>query len=367
MARKTPFYDVGLEYGAQMQELFGYYLPWQYAPGGVEEHLGTRQRASLCDLDYMGEFEIEGPDALKLVQKLFTNDYSKALVGRFHYTAMCNGDGLMMDDGTVWHLAENKWMYVSGDEEDYRWLESNADGLNVKTRNITSEITTLALQGPRSTDILKALTDADLTSIRYYHFVQDVTVAGIRCTVARMGYTGEFGYELHFAPQHGSQIWKAIMDAGEESGIVPCGQEALESLRQEAGYLLVGNDHDKSTNPLEAGIGWTVKFHKSSFNGKQALEAIMRRGVNRKLVWFKLNDNAVASKRDGICWRDNKVGEVTSGSFSPTFNRGIAMGYVNPQHSLQGVGVEIETGGARHAATLSNWPPYDPGDALTKR
>ena len=147
MAKKTPFYDVGLEYGAQMQELFGYFLPWEYAPGGVEEHLATRQRASLCDLDYMGEFEIEGVDALRFVQKLFTNDYANTPIGRFHYTAMCNDDGLMMDDGTVWHMGDDKWIYISGDEGDYEWLATNAHGMNVTIRNITPEVTTLALQG----------------------------------------------------------------------------------------------------------------------------------------------------------------------------------------------------------------------------
>ena len=368
MAKKTPFYDVGLEYGAQMQELFGYFLPWEYAPGGVEEHLATRQRASLCDLDYMGEFEIEGVDALRFVQKLFTNDYANTPIGRFHYTAMCNDDGLMMDDGTVWHMGDDKWIYISGDEGDYEWLATNAHGMNVTIRNITPEVTTLALQGPRSADVLKKITDADLNSIRYYHFIQDMAVAGVQCNIARMGYTGEFGYELHFAPDRGDHMWDAIMNAGKEFRMAPCGQEALESLRQEAGYLLVGNDHDKTINPLEAGVGWAVKFRKDSFNGKRALESIVRRGVTRKLVWFKLKDSAVVNKGDRIFGPENdQVGVVTSGSFSPTFNRGIALGYVKPQLALQGVEFEIEVDGAMHAATLSNWPPYDPGDTLTKR
>lgn len=363
--KKTPFHEVNLEHGAKMREMFGFYLPWEYAPGAVEEHLGTRQRASLCDLDYMGEFSIEGPDALKLVQKLFTNDYSKQAIGAIKYTAMCDAKGNIMDDGTVWRLGENKFMYVSGDEADYEWITQKAKGLDVKLKNITSEITTLALQGPKAEAILSKLTSLDLDAIRYYHFAED-KVNGVDCLVDRMGYTGEAGFELHFHPQYAPKMWAAVMHAGAEFNIVPCGQAALESLRQEAGYLLVGNDHDKSTNPLEAGIGWTVKFNKEDFNGKQALLDIRRQGIKRRLVWFKLKGGEVASKGDTVFSNGSKIGEVTSGSYSPTTKAGTAMGYVLPQFSIPGVDFEIEIAGKRCKATLSVMPLYDPANWLTK-
>jgi len=364
--KKTPFHEVNLEYGAQMREMFGFYLPWEYAPGGIEEHLGTRERASLCDLDYMGEFTIEGPDALKLVQKLFTNDYGKQAIGAIKYTAMCNEKGNMLDDGTVWHMEENKFMYVSGDEADYEWITQNAKGFNVETKNITSEITTLALQGPKSKAILSKLTSVDLDSIRYYHF-KTGKVDGVDCLIDRMGYTGEAGYELHFPPKYARQMWTAVMQAGAEFNIVPCGQHALESLRQEAGYLLVGNDHDKNTNPLEAGIGWTVKFDKDNFNGKQALLDIKKKGVKRRLVWFKLKGGEVANTGDAIFNAGDKIGQVTSGSYSPTSRLGTAMGYVLPQFCIAGVDFEFEIDGKRCKANLSVMPLYDPGDWMTKR
>ena len=184
VTKKTPFHEVGLERGAQMREMFGYYLPWEYAPGHVEEHLGTRQRASLCDLDYMGEFTIEGPDALDSVQKLFTNDFRQLDVGSLRYTTMCDSDGNMLDDGTVWRLGEHKFMFVSGDEADYEWIVQNTKDLDVSTNNITSEHTTLALQGPKSQAILSKITDLDLDSIRYYHFTEG-KVADVDCLVAR--------------------------------------------------------------------------------------------------------------------------------------------------------------------------------------
>lgn len=363
--KKTSFHDINLEYGAQMREMFGFYLPWEYSFGHLKEHVGTRNDASLCDLDYMGAFIIEGQDALTFVQKLFTNDFSKQEIGAIKYTAMCNFKGNMVDDGTVWRRAKDKFMYISGDEADYEWITQNAKGFNITTKNITSEITTLALQGPRSKVILSKLTSANLDNIRYYHFIE-TKVDGVDCLVDRMGYTGEFGYEIHFAPQYSRKMWTAIMKAGDEFNIVPCGQAALESLRQEAGYLLVGNDHDKSTNPLEAGIGWTVKFDKEDFNGKGALSAIARTGIKRKLVWFKLRGREVASKGNSILNGLDKIGEVTSGSYSPTSNTGTAMGYVLPQFAIQGIDFVIDIEGKPCKATLSTMPLYDPGDVRTK-
>ena len=363
--KKTPFHEVNLEYGAQMVEMFGYYLPWEYAPGCVEEHLGTRQRASLCDLDYMGEFIIEGPDSLNFAQRLFTIDLSVLTIGAIKYTAMCNNDGNMVDDGTVWVLDTHKIMFISGDESDYDWILSNAEGFDVTVSNITSDHTTLALQGPKSQAILSKITDVRLHEIHYYHFKQG-KVAGVDCLVDRMGYTGESGYEVHFKPDYARKIWEAIIQAGKEFDIVPCGQAALESLRQEAGYLLVGNEHDKNTNPLEAGIGVTVKFDKGEFNGKQALLKIARQGVKRRLVWFKIKDGAVANTGDRIFSGATQVGTVTSGSYSPTSGAGTALGYVSPEFAIPGTDFEIDISEKRCRATLSVMPLYDPGDWLTK-
>lgn len=359
--KKTPFHEVGLAQGAKMVELFGYYLPWEYSAGHEKEHLGTRNAASLCDLDYMGEFIIEGPDALAFVQKLATNDYSKKAVGSVQYTAMCDSQGNMVDDGTIWRLGEHKYMVVSGAESDFDWIKSNAGGFNVALKNITSEHTTLALQGPKALPVMRKLTNLDLESIGYYRFVE-TKVADVDCILARMGYTGEFGYEIHCHPRHGRDVWDKVMKGGADIGIVPCGQAALESLRQEAGYLLVGNDHDKNTNPLEAGIGFTVKLSKPDFNGKEALKQIGLRGVSRRIVWFDIPSRTVPNKGDPIFIGTKKIGEVTSGSYSPTRRRGTAMGYVSPEYTIPGLVFAIESEGKRHDAKLSVMPLYDPGD-----
>jgi aminomethyltransferase len=363
--KKTPFHEVGLEAGAKMVELFGYYLPWEYSPGHCEEHQGTRNRASLCDLHYMGEFLVEGPDAQKLIQKLCASDLSKKRTGSIKYTTFCNADGNMVDDGTVWRLAEDQYLIISGDDADYEWVVQNAANLDVRTRNVTNEQTTLALQGPKSTLVLKKLTEIDIDAIRYYNF-DSGKVNGVECRVARMGYTGEFGYEIHVHPQHGPDMWRAIMQAGSDIDIVPLGQAGLESLRQEAGYLLVGNDHDKQTNPLEAGLGWTVEFEKSEFNGKQALERVRKSGVDRTLVWFRIPDGTAPKKGDPIYTDGKKVGEITSGSYSPTFKAGTGVGYVRIEHAMNGVVYSIKTDDGDCAARLFVAPLYDPGDVRTK-
>jgi len=363
--KKTPFHKVGIEHGAQMAELFGYLLPTEYSAGHVKEHVGTRTAVSLCDLDYMGEFMIEGPDALAVVQHLSTNDYAGKPVGSIRYTAMCDDAGNMIDDCTVWRTGEQEFMIVSGDEEDFAWIESNVQAFDVSVRNITSEHTTLALQGPSSAAVMRKLTSHDLETLRYYRFVE-ATVAGVDCLLARMGYTGEFGYELHFRPEHGAHVWNETMAAGADFGIVPLGQTALESLRQEAGYLLVGNDHDKTTNPLEAGIGFAVKLDKPDFNGKAALTRIAREGLKRSMVWFDIPSDHVAHTGDPVLFDDQQIGQVTSGSYSPSRQRGTAMAYVAAGHAIPGLTYTIETDGVRHDATLSLMPLYDPSDTATR-
>jgi aminomethyltransferase len=181
--KKTPFHDAGLALGAKMVELFGYYLPWEYSAGHEKEHLGTRNAASLCDLDYMGEFIIEGADALAFVQKLATNDYSKKTAGSVQYTAMCDAQGNMIDDGTIWSLGEHKFMVVSGAESDFDWIKSNAGGFNITLKNITSEHTTLALQGPKSTHVMRKLTNFDLESLGYYRFIETKVADAMRFIV----------------------------------------------------------------------------------------------------------------------------------------------------------------------------------------
>jgi aminomethyltransferase len=211
---------------------------------------------------------------------------------------------------------------------------------------------------------MEKLVSADLDSLRYYGFVH-ADVVGVDCILARMGYTGEFGFELHFAPAHAEAIWTAVMEAGADFEIMPCGQAALESLRQEAGYLLVGNDHDKSTNPFEAGIGRVVKLSKPEFSGREALLDVLKHGLKRTMVWFQLESPAVVATGDAISLDGHTVGTVTSGSYSPTLGRGVAMGYVEPSYAIPGAAFDIGADSQSERATLSVMALYDPGDVRT--
>jgi aminomethyltransferase len=365
-SKKTPFDRLARVAGAEMREMFGYWLPWEYAAGAVKEHLATRLHVSVCDLDYMAEFRIEGPEALAFVQTVMTNSFNSLRSGRIRYTAMCDENGNMVDDGTVWRIGESEFMFISGSETDHDWLTKQAADFDVRLTNITDDWTTLAIQGPSSRSVMdKVVGRAAVDSLRYYSFTQ-TRIGGSDCIVAQMGYTGETGYELHFVPSLAESVWQTVTSAGEEYGIVPCGQAALESLRQEAGYLLVGNDHNRSTNPFEVGIGSVVRFDKPKFNGREALSEIVRRGIDRTIVWLALEGPAVAQAGDGILVGAESVGAVTSGSFSPTIEKGVAIGYVHPRHAIHGTSVSVRTGGTTEPARLSVMPLYDPGDVRTK-
>jgi aminomethyltransferase len=365
--KQTPFHDVGIEAGAEMQELFGYWLPRQYERGHVEEHLATRNRVSICDLDYMAEFKIAGPAALPFAQELLTNDFANLRIGRVRYTAMCNDEGNMVDDGTLWRLAEDEYLLITGSESDFDWVSEHASEFDVEVSNITSTWTTLAVQGPESRSVVEALVGPGVVeSLPYYGFVRS-SVTGSECLLARMGYTGEFGYEFHLAPDGAATLWRGLLEKGKSMDILPCGQAALESLRQEAGYLLVGNDHDPTTNPFEAGIGRVVAFSKREFNGRSALAGMRKSGVSRTMVWMKLAGTEVVTTGDPILIDGMQIGQVTSGSYSPTQKRGVAMGYVEPTHAIPGIGVDIRLNGADLPATLSVMPLYDPGDIRTRQ
>jgi aminomethyltransferase len=350
-----------------MQELFGYWLPWQYERGHVEEHQATRQRVSICDLDYMAEFRIAGPAALAFAQQLLTNDFRSLAVGRVRYTAMCNHEGNMVDDGTLWRLADDEYLLITGSESDFDWVSEQATEFDVEVSNITSTWTTLAVQGPESRPVIEALVGTDVVEgLPYYGFVR-TSVTGSECLLARMGYTGEFGYEFHLAPEGAAALWRGLLEKGAGVDILPCGQAALESLRQEAGYLLVGNDHDPATNPFEAGIGRVVAFAKPEFNGRSALAGMRKSGVSRTMVWLKLDGTEVVTTGDPILIDGIEVGRVTSGSYSPTQRRGVAMGYVEPAHAVAGLGVDVRLQGTDLPATISVMPLYDPGDVRTRQ
>ncbi len=329
--KPTAFTPIHRELGAKLVEFAGFEMPIQYS-GIREEHRSVRESVGVFDVSHMGEFEIHGPDASALVQRITTNNAAKLVEGKVQYSAMCYPDGGIVDDLLVYRLGEGYMLVVNASNirKDYTWIVSNSKGLDVEVADKSDTISLLAVQGPRSAETLQKLTSTGLSEIPYYAFTHG-TLAGVDMLISRTGYTGELGYELYFPWDDtlARKVWNAVFDAGKEFGIKPVGLGARDSLRLEMGYCLYGNDIDKTTNPLEAGLGWITKFDKGPFIGSDILQNVRREGMKRKLVGFVLDDPR-AFPRHGyeIHAGGNYVGVVTSGTVSPVLGQGIGLGYV---------------------------------------
>ena len=342
--KRTAFYSLHQQLGAKVVEFGGYDMPVQYS-GIIEEHKCVRNAVGVFDVSHMGEFEIRGKDALQLVQKITTNDASKLTKSKAQYSSMCYPDGGIVDDLLVYHLGDRFMLVVNAANiaKDFEWIKSNIHNLSVELIDESESISLLAIQGPQSLKTLQKLTNADLAAIPYYSFVNS-TLADVEMIISRTGYTGELGFEIYFESSVSSaeKVWSAIMAAGKEFGIKPVGLGARDTLRLEMGFCLYGNDIDQTTNPLEAGLGWITKIEKGDFIGRDALVNIKQEGIKRKLVGFTLHEEK-AFPRHGYEIRSNgsTVGKVTSGTISPTLERGIGIGYVATEAARIGAMVTI--------------------------
>ncbi len=330
--KKTPFNDIHRSLGAKLVEFAGFEMPVQYS-GIVEEHRRVRSSVGVFDVSHMGEFFAHGKNAESFLQRNTLNDVTKLTPGRAQYTAIVNENGCLLDDLIVYRL-EKAYMIVanaSNIEKDFKAFSSRIDG-DVKLEDASEATALLSVQGPDSLSVLDKIADVDLSAIGYYHFVEG-KVAGIDAIISRTGYTGEAGFEIFFGADSGdcTKMWDAIFDAGKEFGILPIGLGARDTLRLEMGYCLYGNDIDESTNPIEAGLGWITKTEKGEFFGKDAIIKA-KENVSRRLVGFRMDSNAIPRHGYEIysSAAGPRAGKVTSGTFSPTLEAGIGMGYVEP-------------------------------------
>ena len=369
--KKTPFYSIHQKLGAKIVPFAGYEMPVQYA-GIVEEHKKVRSTVGVFDVSHMGEFFVKGNGALSFLQKVTVNDVSKLVPGKVQYSAMCYESGGIVDDLLVYMLTENSYMVVvnaSNSDKDWEWMSRHCSK-DVELENKSDETALLAIQGPQSlatlsrfldsasTGFQKAeqkLTPANLSEMEYYSFISG-TVANVEMIISRTGYTGELGFEIYFNAQHAEKIWNALFDAGKEFGIAPIGLGARDTLRLEMGYCLYGNDIDQTTHPLEAGLGWITKFSKQDFTAKPVLEKVKAEGLKRKLVGMTLEDKAIPRHGYAIVAAGTHVGTVTSGTFSPSLEKGIAMGYVNVPYNEVGATVYIDVRGKLIKATVVDRP-----------
>lgn len=355
--KSTPLTDVHLQLGARMAEFAGYNMPISYS-GINAEHAAVRNSVGVFDVSHMGEFVLRGPDALDLVQRVTTNDASKLQVGDVQYSCMTNENGGIIDDLLVYRLQEQSYMMVvnaSNIEKDWNWIEkNNTEGVELK--NISDQAGLLAVQGPNAHRVVQKLTDTDLSKVEYYHFARGVFGGVKNVLMSNTGYTGAGGFEIYFENIHARDLWRQIFDAGKEFDIQPVGLGARDTLRLEMGFCLYGNDIDDTTSPIEAGLGWITKFTKE-FTARKILEEQKAKGVSRKLVGFEMTDKGIP--RHGYEIVDasgNKIGEVTSGTQSPSLQKAIGMGYVPTPLSKEGSEIFISVRGNKLKAKVMKVP-----------
>jgi aminomethyltransferase len=359
-ATPTPLLDRHEALGAKIVEFAGWQMPIQYS-GILEEHRAVRRAAGLFDLSHMGELVVEGPEAGAALASALVSDPPALAVGRAHYSMICAADGGILDDLIVYRLAEDRFMVVANASNARVVSDELAErivGFKAVLDDQSLATGLVAVQGPRSLEILTPLTSLDLAAIRYYG-VAEGEIAGIKVLVARTGYTGEDGFELFVDVPEAGTVWDLVLDAGRSSGLVPVGLGARDTLRLEAGMPLYGNELDRTTNPYQAGLGRVVKLGKpGDFVGRGALEKVARDGVDRRLVGLVLRERGIA--RHGYPVLDDRgaTGVVTSGTMSPTLGEAIAMAYVAPAHAEPGTMLAVEIRGSRVAAEVVPLPFY---------
>lgn len=355
--KRTAFYGIHKTLGAKIVEFAGFEMPIQYA-GIVEEHRRVRESGGVFDVSHMGEVELSGKNALAFIQTMTVNDAAKLGEGRVQYSAMCYDDGGIIDDLLVYNLGDRYMLVINAAnvEKDIAWMNDHlVPGVTLTNRS--DETSLLAVQGPQSLSTLQQLTAVDLSRIPYYHF-QRGSLAGVDMIISRTGYTGELGFELYFPSDipTGEKVWTAIMEAGKDRMIVPVGLGARDTLRLEMGFCLYGHDIDQTTNPIEAGLGWITKLEKQEFHGREAMQKTKREGPGRKLVGFSVDEKAFPRQGYTIQAEGKTVGMVTSGTFSPTLDQGIGLGYVDAAHARQDTPLAIRIRNKDVPATVVQVP-----------
>jgi aminomethyltransferase len=335
----------------------GWQMPVQYT-GIIEEHRAVRARVGLFDVSHMGELEVDGAGALAAVQRLTTNDASALEVGQLQYSLLCAPDGGIVDDATVYRLAADHFMITvnaSNTDTDWAWATEHAPG--ARWRNVSAATGLIAVQGPRAEALVSRLADRDVTAIGYFRFAVG-GVAGVPTLISRSGYTGEDGFELYVPWEETPRLWQALLDTGAAEGVAPIGLGARDTLRLEMRYTLYGNDIDRTTNPLEAGLSWVVKPAKGDFIGRDAIEAVRTAGPRRRLVGLEMADRSVARHGYGVVKDGRALGVVTSGSYGPSVDRSIALAYVEAAHAAVGTDLAVEIRGTARAARVVRTPFY---------
>jgi aminomethyltransferase len=361
--KQTAFYDAQDQLGAEWTDWEG----WAWADhfgDPAAEHAATREASNLWDESPLRKWDMKGPDALALADVLFTNDMAALEVGQVRYGAICDDDGMMIMDGTIFKLAEDHCFSITSYDSDLAWFrEVAADrGMSVDVEDVTAEMPHLQVQGPKSREILAPITDGvELAELRYFRFVEDVKVGGVPCLVSRTGYSGELGYELYPTLERAADLWAAVLDAGRPQGMLPIGLSAIETIRIESGLLFPDIDYfPHKTDPYEVRLDRMVKLDKpGDFVGKEALRRIGPEGTARLLTTLRIDGDETPEYGAAVTRDGREVGIVRSPAKSPTFDAQIAMAAIGRDLNSEGTTVDVALGDDTVTATVAAFPLYD--------
>ena len=342
--KKTPFFDIHIQLGAKISLFGGYQMPIHYS-SVRQEHLAVRQDLGVFDVSHMGEFVVEGSQAFDLLQLICSNDISKLIPGKAQYNYLPNDQGGVVDDLIVYQLQNEKYLLVvnaSNIEKDWNHIERQSKKFNVKLYDASEKKAVLAIQGPKSLTAMKSICDAELHQLAHYSHTT-TTFAGVKnVLVATTGYTGAGGIEIYFDVSDAKKIWKAVMEAGGNFGILPVGLAARDTLRLEMGYCLYGNEINDKSCPISAGLGWVTKPHTAFLNATLHQKSI-EEGTSEKLVGFQIDERGIPRSSYLLFdTEENPIGRVTSGTQSPSLNKGIGLGYVKTKFSKPGQKISVK-------------------------
>jgi len=358
--KKTPLYEKHVALNAKIIDFGGWAMPVQYT-NVIEEHKTTRGAACLFDICHMGEIEVKGPQALDLLQLVLTRNLVDQTIGQVKLSALLNEEGGIIDDLTVYKMAENSYMLVTNatpKDRDWQWIKSiqQAKKFDCSLKDLSDATGKLDLQGPCSEEILQKLTDANLKTLRFYHFCE-AKVIGFSAIISRSGYTGEDGFEIYAAANIIGNIWDKLMIAGAQSGLKPAGLGARDTLRLEAGMMLNGQDMNESVSPLEVPYSWIVDMNKE-FIGKTALLARKNSGSGNKLVGIEMTGRGIARHGYKVFHGKEEIGIVTSGTFSPTLNKAIGLAFIDINFSVPDTEIAIAVRDTMVQAKIIKLPFY---------
>lgn len=359
--KRTPLYDDHKKLGAKIVPFAGFEMPLSFT-SIIEEHNTVRTKVGIFDVSHMGEIWIKGREAVKVVQKVSSNNAEKLKINQIHYAGLLTKNGTFVDDMLVYKVAEDNFLLVvnaSNIEKDYNFIKENGKGFDALVINSSDETAQIAVQGPLSIEVVsKIIKGVDFSNLKYYWFTYG-EIFGERTLISRTGYTGEDGVEIYISLQNASKLWNELLSVGKNFGIKPIGLGARDTLRLESCMALYGNDIDETTTPLEADLEWILKLDKDcDFNGKEILKKQKEDGVKRKLVAFELMERGIPRHNMECFLGGEKIGFVTSGTHAPFLNKPVGMAYLKTENAVIGKNFEIDIRGKMVKAVVVNKPFY---------